>query len=144
MPRQSRQDRRIEAVLSRYGAEDFQSELTAFYRHLQENLQLPVEVKGIEDFRWEEFYLLGPGDSSEYRRLKKTQPSYEEVYDLLRITWDEDSQWALSERDLVGIVKRKSDGREFALGLSELKATQRKSEEYQLLHDYSVWFANAF
>jgi hypothetical protein len=32
---------------------------------LEEKLNFPVRLTGIEDFSWEEFYLLGPGDKRE-------------------------------------------------------------------------------
>ena len=44
--------------------------------------------------------------------------------------------------DLAGQVRRKSDGKEFYLGLAEIKAVDEKSLNYQLLDDYSVWFVN--
>jgi IS30 family transposase len=31
---------------------------------------------GIEDFQWEEIYVISPGDKEEYDNLKKTQSSY--------------------------------------------------------------------
>ncbi len=47
-----------------------------YYReYLTNNISFPFEVTGIEDFDWEEFYVLGPGSKSEYEKLKKTNPS---------------------------------------------------------------------
>ena len=45
-------------------------------------------------------------------------------------------------RDLKAHVRRKTDGKKFILGLSELKATNEHSYDYQLLHDYAVWLVN--
>jgi hypothetical protein len=45
----------------------------------------------------------------------------------------------------VGILvnlKRVSDKKKFTLPLAELKATDEKLKNYQLLDDYSVWFVN--
>jgi len=39
-------------------------------------------------------------------------------------------------------VQRISDKKKFVLPLADLKATDRKSKNYQLLDDYSVWFVN--
>ncbi len=39
-------------------------------------------------------------------------------------------------------VRRKSDGKRFVLGLSELKVTNKDSQNYQLLDDYAVWLVN--
>ena len=44
--------------------------------------------------------------------------------------------------DLAGHVRRKSDGKEFYLGLAEIVAVDKKSKNYQLLDDYAVWFVN--
>ena len=44
--------------------------------------------------------------------------------------------------DIAARVQRKSDGREFTLGLAELKARDENSPTYDLLHDYSVFFVN--
>jgi hypothetical protein len=35
-----------------------------------------------------------------------------------------------------------SDKKKFVLPLADLKSTDRKSKNYQLLDDYSVWFVN--
>jgi hypothetical protein len=43
---------------------------------------------------------------------------------------------------VAGHVRRKSDGKEFHLGLAEIEAVDKKSKNYQLLNDYAVWFAN--
>ena len=39
-------------------------------------------------------------------------------------------------------VKRVSDKRKFVIPLAELEAGDKKSKNYQLLDDYSVWFVN--
>ncbi len=41
--------------------------------HLLKHLPLPIRVTGIEDFPWEELYVLGGWDKGEYEELKKTQ-----------------------------------------------------------------------
>jgi hypothetical protein len=111
--------------------------------HLQANLQLPCEVTGIEDFRWEEPYVFGAWPQAEYRQLKKTQPSYRDRFELLSLDRDEISEWMMMPgEDIAARVRRKSDGKEFVLGLSELKATDKKSPNYQLLDDYAVWLVN--
>ena len=112
--------------------------------HLKAKLSLPCEVTGIEDFRWEEKYVIGGWDPREYRRLKKTQPSYTDRYQLLSIDREGDSEWMMFGGEDIGArVRRIKDGKEFVLGLAELKATDRTSANYQLLDDYSVWFVNS-
>ncbi len=123
--------------------EDFAESRSKFFEHLKPALRLPCDVTGIEDFNWEEFYLLGPGDRREYESLKFRQPSYRDVFELVSIVNNAASPWMMCPFDDLGAdVRRKSDGKRFCLGLSEIKAFYKKSEAYQLLHDYSVWFVN--
>lgn len=136
-------DARIEGILG--DALDLTSEdcVERFYEHLRKGLQLPCKVTGIEDFDWEEYYVLGPGDPEEYEKLRQDQPSYQDVFLLLGIEKGIISDWMLIPgEDLAAQVRRQSDGREFCLGLSELKAVDKRSGNYQLLDDYAVWFAN--
>ena len=137
------QDGRIRAVLGDDEEPVSEETVKRYHEHLKKHLKVPFEVTGIEDFRWEEFYVVGPGDAEEYKRLKKTQPSYEDRYDLIEIDPENDSEWMLfAGEDIGALVRRKSDGRRFCLGLAELEATDRKSANYQLLDDYAVWFVN--
>lgn len=133
--------RRIEALI---GDEDDPTKGAAIWLdHLRANLALPCDVTGVEDFRWEEPYVLGGDDPREYKRLCKRQPSYEDVFVLERIEADaSDSEWAMDPGDLGAQVVRKSDGKSFILGLSELEAVDHKRNA-QLLQDYSVWFADS-
>ncbi len=132
---------RIAAILGD-GEMDRDQELEIFLAHLRAHLTFPCEVTGIEDFQWEEPYVFGGWSVREYRKLKKTQPSYEDRYQLLSIGRDW-SEWMMCNDDLSAHVRRVSDGKEFILGLSELEATDRNSSHYQLLDDYSVWFMNS-
>jgi len=137
------QESRIRAVLGDDEEPVSEETVKRFYEHLKKNLRLPFEVAGIEDFRWEEFYVIGPGDAEEYKRLKKTQPSYKDRYDLIEIDPEAESEWMLfCGEDIGALVRRKSDARQFCLGLAELEATDRKSANYRLLDDYAVWFVN--
>jgi len=137
------QDKRIAAILKENEDLDFDEAVKVFYEYLMSNLSLPCEVTGIEDFGWEEIYVFSPGDKEEYDHLKKTQPSYTDQYELLGIDCEAKSEWMLFwEEDIGAHVRRISDGKKFLLGLSELKATDKKSKNYQLLDDYCFWFVN--
>jgi hypothetical protein len=137
------QDERISAILGEIEDLDFDETIDTFYEYLKTNLSLPCEVVGIEDFRWEEIYVFGPGNAKEYEQLKKTRPSYTDPYELFEIVRNAESPWAMCyEEDVGACVRRISDGKKFLLGLSELEATDKKSENHQLLYDYSVWFVN--
>ena len=57
-------------------------------------------------------------------------------YELFEIVRNAESPWAMCyEEDIGACVHRISDGKKFLLGLSELKATDQKSKNYQLLDD---------
>ena len=137
------QSKRIEAIIGNDETTTFEDQLDAYYQHLLLSLKLPCEVTGIEDFRWEERYVFGAGSRAEYDRLRKEQPSYRDKYDLLAIEKEAISEWMLFQGDDIGAhVRRKSDGKEFWLGLAELKAVGKKSPAAQLLHDFAVFFVN--
>ena len=61
---------------------------------------------------------------------------------MLSIDRDGPSEWILFWEGIAAYVRRASDGKRFVLGLSELKATDKKSDNYRLLDDYGVWFVN--
>lgn len=110
----------------------------AFYRsYLEANLNFPVRIIGIEDFSWEEYYLLGPGDKREYELLKKTKPSYTDIFSMSKIDSYYDEDYGLFAK-----VTRLSDKKRFQLPLMDMKAVEKKSTDYQLIEDYSVWFIN--
>ena len=138
------QDKRILAVIGDDENVEFDEARTLYYQHLKTTLILPCEVTGVEDFNWEEMYVFGHGDQEEYEHLKKTQPSYTDKYELLGIDKELQSGWmTFWEDDIAACVKRISDSKEFLLGLSELKAIDKKSDNYKLLDDFSVWFVNS-
>ena len=131
------QDARIEQILVEDNLRVSDESLKMYRSYLQENIVNPCELTGIEDFRWEEFYVLGPGDRKEYEELKKTRPSYQDVYKF--ISFDDQIE------DMEGLmvkVKRISDRKQFVLPLADMKATDKKSPNYQFLDDYAVWFVN--
>ncbi len=140
---QDTQDERIRAIVGDDEGSDFSASAGRFYEHLRAHLLLPAEVKGGEDFRWEEPYVFGARSKQEYQQLKKTQPSYRDRYQLLRIERGVVSEWMLyAGEDIAAHVRRVSDDKEFCLGLAELEATDKRAPNYQLLHDYAVWFVN--
>jgi hypothetical protein len=139
------QDIRIKEIVGDEEDEiDFEGCVDKFYNHLKASLQLPCNVTGIEDFRWEERYVIGPGNRKEYEQLRKNQPSYKDIFELLSIERESISEWMMyGYEDITGLVRRASDGKEFYLGLAEIKAIDEKSVNYQLLDDYAVWFVNS-
>jgi len=119
------QDARIEQILVEDNLGVSDESLKMYRSYLQENIVIPCELTGIEDFRWEEFYVLGPGDKKEYEELKKTRPSYQDVYKF--ISFDDQIE------DMEGLmvkVKRISDRKQFVLPLADMKTTDKKSPNY--------------
>jgi hypothetical protein len=116
--------------------------LEVLLRHLRANLVLPCEVRAVEDFRWEEPFRIDEWNPARYVRLKETQPSCTDDFQLLEIDLDAGSGWMRFSEDIAARVRRMSDGREFVLGLAELEATDKNSPNFQLLDDYAAWFMN--
>jgi hypothetical protein len=53
------------------------------------------------------------------------------------------SEWMLfAGDDIAAHVRRKSDGKEFVLGLAELSAVDKSSSNYRHLNDYAVFLVN--
>ena len=101
--------------------------LERYLDHLKQHLELPCQLTGIEDFPWEEIYIIGPGDKEEHEELCQTQPSYLDTYELL-------SFGDITPRSGIRVnVQRVSDKKTFVLPLSDLKATDKKSQNYELL-----------
>ena len=94
MTERDAQDARIQTILSDEQNQSFEDAIDRFYQHLTTSLQLPCDVRGIEYFDWEEYYIFGPGDASEYQRLCKTQPSSEDTFELIAI--EKDRSYALA------------------------------------------------
>ena len=130
------QENRIEKILGEDNIDVSDESLVMYRSYLQENIKRPCQLTGIEDFRWEEYYILGPGDKKEYEELKKTQPSYQDVYTF--ISFDDQ----VEDEGLMVKVIRISDRKQFVLPLADLKATDKKSRNYRLIDDYAVWFVN--
>ncbi len=130
-------DERIFRILQSDDTERTNENLEKYLDYLKKNLSYPCVLTGVEDFNWEEFYIFGPGDKEEYEELKRTKPSYTDRFELLEL---------LDKVDLIlGIfakVKRCSDEKIFLIPLADLKAADKKSENCQLLHDFSVWIVN--
>jgi hypothetical protein len=137
------QIQRIEKIIGDYEDYDYFAAVQRFYAYLKAHLALPCEVTGIEDFRWEEYFVVGPGSKRDYDRLWETQPSFQDRFELRSIEFGPVSEWMLFyDDDIAAHVRRRSDGKKFILGLAELKATDEKSPNYQLLDDFATFVAN--
>lgn len=65
--------------------------------YIQNRVTLPSEVSGIEAFPWEELYIMSFWDTKEYEELKKTNPSYSDVYDLVGLYLPEGNDTLIAE-----------------------------------------------
>ena len=133
-----KQEKRIIAILGtkKYGVTG--ATLKKYLKYLKKHIGFPCQLTGIEDFDWEEFYVFGPGSKREYEELKETHPSYKDKFSLIDFV-DNLDDWELG---IFVVVRRESDRKKFVLPLADLKAVNKKSQHYQLLDDYSVWFVN--
>lgn len=130
----NQQEQRIHTILGD-DCERNRKNANRYRIYLKRHLSFPIRVTGIEDFSWEEPYLFGVWDKKEYERMKKTNPSYTDEFDLLDILKPEHD-------DLMAKVRRLSDKKVFRIELSWLKCIDKNSPEYFTLHDYSCWYVN--
>ena len=131
------QDKRILDILGKEFIPDVsQKTLEKYLQFIQKNIHLPCKLTGIEDFDWEEFYVFGPGSEKEYKELKKKHPSYTDTFELFE--FDETDE----DYGIMINAKRLSDNKRFILPLADLEALDKKSKNYRILDDYSVWFVN--
>ncbi|MCC3409340.1 MAG: hypothetical protein JGK17_28035 [Microcoleus sp. PH2017_10_PVI_O_A] len=105
--------------------------------YLKQNFQVPCQVTGIEEFEWEEEYLMGLGTKKEYAMLKKTQPSYTDKFTINRL-----EDFSIQEDGIFVEVQRVGDRKKFILRLAELESVDDIPPNNHLLHDYSVWWIN--
>ncbi len=132
------QDNRIAAIFNADEVPDVNDEtLQTYLAYLKVNLDLSCDLTGIEDFEWEEYYVIGPGSKKEHEKLRKTRPSYLDTYKVIGFDDEVDAGYGI----LVN-VRRVSDKKKFKLPLADLEVKDKKHPSYQLLDDYSVWFVN--
>ena len=133
-----KQEKRIIVILGTKKLDVTRKTLSTYLKYLKNHVETPCQLTGIEDFEWEEAYVFGFGSKREYEELKKTQPSYTDKFNLIDFIDDIDDEY-----DGIFVnVQRLSDKKQFILPLADLKSTDKKSKNYQLLDDYSVWFVN--
>ena len=135
------QEKRIGEIvgLGKDGEVNFVNEktLNSFYEYLVQNLTLPCEVTGSEDFPWEEYYIIGGGSKKEHNKLRETKPSYLDTYELLKVLYT-----VKDYSELMVAVKRTSDKKKFTLSLADLEVSDDNSQNYQLIDNYAFWYVN--
>lgn len=130
------QDNRIQKILNNDNMNVNRKNLITYLKYLQNHVENPCEVRSIDQFQWEEYYLYSSGNPKEYEKLKKRRPNHTDTFNILNFQNDIDRSGIMVE------VQRVSDHKTFSIPLAELEAKDKKSNNYQLLDDYSVWFYN--
>ena len=107
-----------------------------FRIHIAAQMQFPFQATGREPFNWEVPFLSGEGSAAEYERLKRSGPSHKDQFQLMGLE-DGFSTWMrYQEEDITVHARRINDGRDFWLGLAELRAVETGSPNHQLIEDY--------
>jgi hypothetical protein len=111
--------------------------IVKYLTYLNKVVIKPCIMTGIEDFSWEEPYVLGGWDQSEYTELKKSNPSFTDHFELIEFLPAESDA-----EDIIAKVTRLADKKNFEIALSWLECTDFKNKNYQFIHDYAVWHTN--
>ena len=128
-------EQKLEEVLGTTIFKVNQTNLKKYLKYLKKNLAIPCLVTGVEEFEWEEYYTVGPGSQKEYQKLKKTQPSYTDEFNILKL----DNK--LDVRDgILAVLERTTDNLKFTLPLAKLEGVAEDSVDAKLLQYYGIWF----
>ena len=128
-------EEKLEEVLGTTTFKVNQTNLKKYLKYLKQNLAIPCLVTGVEEFEWEEYYTVGPGSQKEYQKLKKTQPSYTDEFNILKL----DNK--LDVRDgILAVLERTTDNLKFTLPLAKLEGVAEDSVDAKLLQYYGIWF----
>ncbi|MEM1170925.1 MAG: hypothetical protein AAGJ08_18055 [Cyanobacteria bacterium P01_H01_bin.35] len=128
-------EQKLEEILGTTNLEVNLTNLKKYLKYLKQNLTIPCLVTGMEEFEWEEHYTMGPGSKKEYQKLKKTQPSYTDQFNLLKLDNKLDVEYGI-----FAVLERTTDNRKFTLPLADLETVVEDSINGELLEDYSMWF----
>ncbi|MGD1704833.1 hypothetical protein [Dapis sp. BLCC M229] len=128
-------EQKLEEIFATTNLEVNPTNLKKYLKYLKQNLTIPCLVTGMEEFEWEEHYTMGPGSKKEYQKLKKTQPSYTDQFNLLKLDNKLDVEYGI-----LAVLERTTDNRKFTLPLADLETVVEDSINAELLEDYSMWF----
>ncbi len=128
-------EQKLEEILGTTNLEVNPTNLKKYLKYLKQNLTIPCLVTGMEEFEWEEHYTMGPGSKKEYQKLKKTQPSYTDQFNLLKLDNKLDVEYGI-----LAVLERTTDNQKFTLPLADLETVVEDSINAELLEDYSMWF----
>jgi hypothetical protein len=125
---------------------DFDAACEIYAAFLKENLKLPMKVRLVTPFDWEEPYVNDEEELDErYEKLKRKMPSMDDSYKLVRLD-DRPADWSIYEGEIAGWVVRASDGKEFSMGLGNLEPDDEpgapETPNAQVLNDYGIWISD--
>ena len=123
----------VEILGLEYGIEVDPTNLQKYYNYLNKHIKKPLLLTGHEVFPSEERFFFGQGG---YDEFKKDNAVSSDTFSLQKIIFDQRYE------ELIAHVRRMSDRKLFHIPLSYLEATQKKSKNYRLLNEYTVWIAN--
>jgi hypothetical protein len=129
-------DKRIQNVLGENRKRNKQN-ATRYLDYLRQTIEFPCRLTGTEDFPWEEPYVMGGWDEDEYEELKKENPSYTDVFELVELLEPDSNHY-----DIIAKIKRVTDLKNFEVGLSWIECLNSDDVNYQLIKDYAVWHIN--
>ena len=131
-------EKNITSILKTDDVPDVNEEyLGKFLNYFQENFDKNVTLTGAEVFRWEEYYIFGPGSKKEYEDKKKKNLSSDDLFSLIGITED-----FIDDVDPVIKVRRLTDKKLFYIGLSWVTTKEENNPMHILLEDFSTWVVN--
>ena len=130
-------DKRIALILDAEDNSVNEENHQKYLNYLKTAIKIPCILTGIEDFDWEEPFLFGKGKKSEYEKLRETNPSYQDEFELVGFAEELDEK-----KGVMVNVNRVSDNQQFALPLWDLKTTEFSYPNYLIVSDYSFWMTN--
>jgi len=104
--------------------------------YILNQVALPTRVSGIEEFSWEEPYIIGGWDQEEYKELKKTNPSFSDIYELVGISLPENGDTLMAQ------IVRISDRLTFHMRLCFLEGCSGDKIVDSIIDTYAYWHYN--
>lgn len=108
----------------------------SWLNYILNHVTLPTKVSGIEEFSWEEPYIMGGWNQTDYEELKKTNASYSDMYDLVRVSLPENHDILMAE------IIRISDQSTFHMRLCFLEGCSGVKAVDSIIDAYSYWHYN--
>jgi hypothetical protein len=131
------QHQRITQILNCKDLSVSKENLDKFYNYFSKQIKYPCLLTGMEDFSWEEPYVLGIFDQDEYEILKKKRASYTDHFKLIRLEDRIDNLQGILVK-----VQRIGDRKLFVLPLWDLKTVDRTDLNHYIIDNYSHWMTN--